>query len=306
MLCHVIARSALALGLAGVLATPAAADELRPAESIPEAQQRVLADETARAFDHIRAARRELAARDTWKARRELAQAGALLDRATAASPATRVEEEISVALARLADPTTTPGPAPFAAIFDAIDAAGDAGAWTATRRYVERAHYFRRDADAATRELISAAARIPYGEIDGPVSAAKVRVRMAAIELAAGRLGEADAILRMAESSAVSAVQIAGGAVEPGLADVAAPPPPLMEAEPEATESEMPAPTEFDENNGHGPADSEAGPTSDVEPETEMAPEVEAEPEMAPETDAEPEMAPETVPEAEEPATGA
>jgi hypothetical protein len=109
-----------------------------------------------------------------------------------------------------------------------------------------------------------------------------------------------------MAESSAVTAVRIAGGAVDPGLADVAAPPPMIEPTapEPQATESQMPAPGEFQEDDGHEPADSEAGPAAEVAPE----PAADAEPEMEPEptAEAEPEMEPETAPEAEAPAPGA
>ena len=250
-----LARTFAATALAVVLAGGAQAGELLGMKSLPESRQHLLSDTTARAFDYVRAARRKVADKQSFEARKDLAQASTLLAQARAASPGTQVREEISRLWVDLQDPTTQVASAEFDALFASIDGAEAGAAYAATRRYVERARYFRKDGDAASQELVAASARIPHGELDGPLAAAYAGVHVAMIELFAGELDAADAELARAERSTLRAVRIAGGAHDPSLADVAAPArrmePPTgggFAAEPEATESEIPAPAEFRE----------------------------------------------------------
>jgi hypothetical protein len=262
-------RAALAACLVASAAAPALGAELRPVASLPEAHRHLLSDAAARAVDHVRAARRLVAERKSYDARKELAQASTLLAQARAASPATRVAQEITALRIRLQDPTVEVPAAAFDALFAAIDDAGDREGFAATRRYVERARYFRRDGVAADAELVSAMARIPHGEIDGPLAGAAAQVQMAAIELYAGQLETADRVLERAERSALAAVRIAAGGEADWMADVAAPPPPEAApaasepdagaASPAVTESRIPEPSEFREQGGAGPGASEA-----------------------------------------------
>jgi len=249
-------RLALALAAVLALAAPARAAELRPASSMPEARRQLIADTSARAVDHVRAARRAIAERRSYDARKELAEASTRLAEARAASPATRVGQEISALQIRLQDPTVRVPSAAFDAVFAAIDDAGDREAFAATRRYVERARYFRRDTVAATSELVSAAARIPQGQIDGPLAGAFAQVQVATVELYAADLDSADRVLERAERAALAAVRIAAGGEADWLADVSAPlapdvaaPPAPATPEPGITESVIPAPAEFQES---------------------------------------------------------
>jgi len=286
-----LVRTALLAFVASTVAASApAAERLRPASALPENQQILVSDATARAFDHVRAARGEIGERESYAARKELAQASTLLARARAASPATRVQREISALQIRLEDRTTPVQPSEFEPVFAALDAAGDGAAYDPTRRHVERARFYRNDPDQAGRELVAAAARIPFGEIDGPLAAADADVAVAMIELYVGELKAADETLGLAERSTQAAVQIASGTAEATLPDVAAPPPPetqpqaapeaveeaqpetvpetrpqaVEEEQPEPAESVIPAPSEFQEPQGETPAEpgaSEAAP---------------------------------------------
>jgi hypothetical protein len=268
-------RTLVAGALIAVCAADAPAEELRSAKTLPESRQLLLSDTTARAFDHVRAARRQIAAKQGFEARKELAQATTLLAQARSASPGTQVREEISRLWIRLQDPTLQVNAAEFETLFAFIDGADDAVAYSATRRYVERARYFRKDGDSASRELVAAAARIPHGVLDGPLADAYARVHIATIELYGGALDAADDALARAERSTLAAVRIAGGAHDAALADVAAPAEPgdddraggfppepaTAESEPALTESEIPAPAEFREPRDDRPAESEAAP---------------------------------------------
>jgi len=292
-----LVRTLAAAALVAGVVSEARAEALQRPTTLPESQQRLLVDASARAFDHVRAARRQIAEGQSYAARQELARASALLAQARAASPATRVREAIETLWIRLQDPTVRVGAAEFEPIFTRIAAAGDPQAWSATRRYVERARYFRQDGATAANELVQASARIPEGALDGPLTAARARVHAAMIELYGGELAAADAVAALAERATGFAVRIAGGEVS--LPDVASPPAPDLEwtdpageaAAPaaerkiEATESRLPEPHEFDESNG---AEPEAAPSEGA---TDAAPEA-AEPE-APETAPEAEPAP-------------
>jgi hypothetical protein len=260
-----LVRLALALVAAVAVAAPARAAQLRPAERLPESQRHLLADTTASAVDHVRAARRAIAERRAYDARKELAQASTLLTQSRGASPATRVAQEISALQIQLQDPTAQVSAQAFDPLFAAIDDAGDREAFAATRTYVERARYFRRDGVAASTELTSAAARIPQGEIDGPLADAFAQVQVASVAVYAGDLPAADRVLARAEQSALAAVRIAAGDEADWLADVAAPPPEapaVATPEPDAqdegppiTETEIPAPAEFQESNEPAPS---------------------------------------------------
>ena len=203
--------------LAGTLLLAASAraeSPLRPVDTLPELQRTIIADNTARAFDRLRAARSLLDARHPYEARLELAQARSLLGAALGASPATTVLDDITTLFTRLHDPTELIGVGAVDPIFEAIAAAGDAEAYAATIRWVERARYqlWAGSAEGAATQLVAAAARVPYSEIDGPLAAVFADVSVAMIELRAVRLTEAAAILAEAEQSTHAVVRLASG----------------------------------------------------------------------------------------------
>jgi len=270
---HVRLATALAAAALVTAGVPAGAAELRPTAGLPEARQHLLSDATARAVDHVRVARREIAERRSYEARKELAQASTLLAQARSAAAATRVAQELAALQIRLQDPTLEIPAEAFDFVLTAIDEADDREAFSATRRHVERGRYFRRDGVAASAELVAAMARIPQGEIDGPLAGAAAHVQVATIELYAGNLEAADRVLARAERSALAAVRIAGGGEADWLddfVDVAAPPPveagPLEDApDPATTESQIPAPAEFQESNDGEPAASQPAAPPDA-----------------------------------------
>ncbi len=209
-------------------ATVTSAQGLLPVQTMPSEQLIVVSTSSARAFDHIRAAREQIESRQLADARQEVAQARTLLTPVIEASPSTRIQNAIAAVLTQLDDPTTTVSMDDLAPIYAEIAAAGDDDAHDAAKRYVERARYqlFHQNRDAAARELVAAASRVPYGEIDGPIGATWKGVNDALIALYDRDLEGADAILAAAEGEARSVVQIASGGHDDILGDVAAPEP--------------------------------------------------------------------------------
>ena len=260
-------------------ASGAFADRLLPAADMPEAKLTLVSNAGARAFDHIRAARQQIEVRHAFEARQELAQARKLLAEARTAVPASRVQDRIATLLRRIEDPSVKLKYTDVDPIYAEIEAAGGGDAYGATWRYVERARYqlWNQDRNGATRELLAASARVPYGRIDGPLGASYERVNQAMILLYDLDLTGADALLAAAEDNAHAVVQIASGAELPmedlSAPDVAAPPAaPTFESAPELApeiapeiapealtpapmESEIPPGAEFQESPSPEPA---------------------------------------------------
>ena len=216
--------------LALCMTSDARADRLLAPAAMPETQLTLVSDSSARAFDHIRAARQQIESRLPVEARRELVEARKLLAEARAAIPANRVLDRIAGLLARLEDPTRQVAIQDLEPLMAEIDMAGAGDAYDATRRYVERSRYylFYGNRDAASRELVAAAARVPYGRLDAPLGTSYERVNQAMVFLFDHDLVSADAVLQAAENNAHAVIQIAAGAEEVMLPDVAAPPEPM------------------------------------------------------------------------------
>ena len=157
------------------------------------------------------------------------------------------IQQRIDAILVRLDDPSRSAPRSVLDPVFSALDGAGDPAAFTATRRYVERARYelFRGDRDAAVRELASASARVPYTRMDAPLAFVAERVDRAQIQIFAGWIEAADASLAEAERQAHDVVRLASGLEVENLADVAAPPPAKEKPAPVETEWAAPTPTE-------------------------------------------------------------
>jgi len=270
---------ALATG-AIVFASAAGADtRLRPVAAMPDDQLVLMSTSSARAFDHIQAAREHIQARQWVDARQDLAKARALLIDVREASPATRVQDAIAQVLRELEDPTTVVKMKDLGPVWNAIEATNDRDAYAATHRFVSRARFqlYHGNQDAAARELVAASARVPYATIDGPIQSTWELVNRAMIQLYDKELEAADQTLAAALADARTVVRIASGAHDDMLGDVAAPPPPapLTEARPSQAD-EIEAAPEFGEPTDTGEAETPpvdaAPPEGDAEETGETA----------------------------------